>query len=157
MEEKVDGKAPRDSEKESDSGRIRRNAGLCERIIEPEPGRSRRNDVSCQARSASHKGPCFGVTIAAATRTAKGLAHLKNWQWKAVVEKKAHRGKLWRMLVKDQFIQGKWEYFSLERVKAKKVYEGCRERQAGRYTRPMATSVSCQRILPGTSKEWCGH
>ena len=27
--------------------------------------------------------------------TAKGLAHLKNWQWTAVVEKKAHRGRLW--------------------------------------------------------------
>ena len=32
--------------------------------------------------------------------TAKGLAPLKNWQWKAVVEKKAHRGRLWRMLGK---------------------------------------------------------
>ena len=45
MEEKVDGKASGDSEKESDSGRIRRNAGFCERIIEPEPGSSRRSEV----------------------------------------------------------------------------------------------------------------
>ena len=30
--------------------------------------------------------------------TVKGLALLKNWQWKAVVEKKAHHGRQWRML-----------------------------------------------------------
>ena len=52
MEEKVDGKAPRDSEKESDSGRIQRNAGFCERIIEPEPGRSRINKF--RAKSDQH-------------------------------------------------------------------------------------------------------
>ena len=42
---------------------------------------------------------------------AKGGAPLKNWQWCAVVEKKAHRGRLWRMLVRDQHIQGLWKYF----------------------------------------------
>ena len=38
--------------------------------------------------------------------TARGLASLKNSQLKAVVEKKAHRGTLRRMLEKDQKIQG---------------------------------------------------
>ena len=52
--------------------------------------------------------------------TAQGLAPLKSWQWKAVVEKKACRGRRWRMLRKDQFLQGLWEYFSIERLKAKK-------------------------------------
>ena len=50
--------------------------------------------------------------------TAKGLAPLKNWQLKAVVEKKAHRGRLSRMLGEDQYKQGMWEYYSLESVKA---------------------------------------
>ena len=36
------------------------------------------------------------------------------------MDKKAHRGKLWQMLGKDQFIQGPWAYFSLARAKAKK-------------------------------------
>ena len=35
------------------------------------------------------------------------------------MEKKSHRGRLW-MLGKDQHIQGMWEYFSLERLKAQK-------------------------------------
>ena len=51
--------------------------------------------------------------------TAKSLVPLQNWQWYAIVEKKAHRGRLWRMLGKDQYIKGMWEYFSLERVTAK--------------------------------------
>ena len=69
----------------------------------------------------------------------KGDAPLTKWQWYAVVEKKAHRGRLWRMLVKDQNIQGMWEYFSLER--------GCRKREAGRDTRPKATRIASQGIL----------
>ena len=77
----------------------------------------------------------FGVTIAAVTRssefasvneslTAEGLAPLKNWQWKAVVEQKAHRGRLWKMLGKDQLLKGMWVYLSLERA-SEKVSEGC--------------------------------
>ena len=47
--------------------------------------------------------------------TAQGLAPLMKWQWKAVVEKKVHRGRLWKMLGKDQYIQGMWEYFLKDR------------------------------------------
>ena len=59
--------------------------------------------------------------------TAQGLATLKNWQWKAVVEMNAHRGRLWRMLGKDQYIQGMWEYFSLEGAKAKEFLKDAEE------------------------------
>ena len=45
----------------------------------------------------------------------KGEAPLTKWQWYAVVEKKARRGRLWRMLWKDQCIQGMWVYFSFEK------------------------------------------
>ena len=51
--------------------------------------------------------------------TAQGLEPLKTWQWKAVVEQKAHRGRLQRMLAKDHLIQGMCEYFSLARAKSK--------------------------------------
>ena len=49
---------------------------------------------------------------------------LKSWQWKTMVEQKAHGGKLWKLLGKDQFLQKIWEYFCLERVKKEK----CRHR-----------------------------
>ena len=50
----------------------------------------------------------------------QGQAPLQSWEWKAVVEKKAHRGRFWKMCGKDQFLQGMREYFSLERAKSKK-------------------------------------
>ena len=53
------------------------------------------------------------------------------WQWYAVVEKKAHRGMLWRMLGKDQYIRGMWEY-SFERLKVTKFREEAeKEKQEG--------------------------
>ena len=64
--------------------------------------------------------------------TAQGQAMLKSWHWQAVVEKKAHRGRQWKMLGNDQFIQGMWEYFSLKRLKAKKfMKEAEKEKQEG--------------------------
>ena len=63
---------------------------------------------------------------------AEGGAPLKKWQWYAVVEEKAHRGRIWRMLVRDQCIQGMWEYFSCERLKAKKFrVKADKEKQEG--------------------------
>ena len=56
--------------------------------------------------------------------TAQGQAPLKSWLWKAVVEKKAHRGRLWKMLGKDQLIQGMWEYFTLLKDAEKAKQEG---------------------------------
>ena len=49
-----------------------------------------------------------------------------------IVEKKAHRCRLWIILGKDQKIQGVWEYFSLERAKAKKFLKDAeKEKQEG--------------------------
>ena len=63
---------------------------------------------------------------------AQDQAPLKSWHWKAVVEKKAHRGRLWNMLGKGQFIQGMCECFSLERAKAKKFLKDAeKEKQEG--------------------------
>ena len=70
---------------------------------------------------------------------AKGDAPLTKWQWYAVVEKKAHRGRLWRMLGKDQCIRRMWEYCFCERLKAKKFREDAEKETVRRDTRPMAT------------------
>ena len=64
--------------------------------------------------------------------TAQGLAPLKSWQWKTMVEQKAHRGNLWKRLGKDQFAQQMWEFFFLERVKAKTFLDDAKkEKQEG--------------------------
>ena len=54
---------------------------------------------------------------------AGGDEPLTTWQWYEVVEKKEHRGRLWRMLEKDQYIREMWEYYSCERSKVKKFRE----------------------------------
>ena len=56
---------------------------------------------------------------------------MTKWQWYAVLEKKAHRGRLLRMLGKDQYIRGMWEYFCCERSKAEKFREDAEKRIAG--------------------------
>ena len=50
------------------------------------------------------------------------------------------------MIGKEQFLQGMWEYFSLERARAKKFLRDDEEGKAGRDTRPMATRVSHQQV-----------
>ena len=48
------------------------------------------------------------------------------------MEKKAHRGRLWRMLGKDQYIREMWEYYCHERSRVKQLREDAeKERQAG--------------------------
>ena len=72
-------------------------------------------DDGVEVRTANLCQQCYNERL-----TAQGLAPLKSWQWKAVVEKKAHRGRLWRMPGKDQYIQGMWEYFSIKERKRKR-------------------------------------
>ena len=130
MEEKVNGEASSEEGAESPKRKVIRveseeNAKLCERSFEFEQGRSKKNKFRAKRDQHPHKGPSFSVTINAASSafneslTAKGLAPLKNRQWKAVVEKKARRGRLgicWERTI---------EYFSIGRLKVKKVSKRC--------------------------------
>ena len=62
----------------------------------------------------------------------QGKPRLNSWQWRAVVEKKAHRGRMWKIMGSEQCINGMWEYFTLKRAEAMKIREdAARERQAG--------------------------
>ena len=37
---------------------------------------------------------------------------LSNVQWRQVVEKKAYRGRMWKMMGKEPYLRGLWEHFS---------------------------------------------
>ena len=133
-------------------------------------------EMRYRVRSAFREGLCFCATIGAVTRhsdsgsllrdegeqartinlcqqcnieslTAQGQVPLKSWQWKTMVEQKAHGGKLWKMLGKDQFFFffKRCGNFCLERVKAKKFLEDAKQEKQEVIQRPMATGVSCQR------------
>ena len=50
-----------------------------------------------------------------------------------VVERKAHRGRIWKVMGNEQFLRGMWEYFTLKRADAKKILEDdSREKQEGK-------------------------
>ena len=66
-------------------------------------------------------------------------------------EEGTHRGRLWRMLEKDQYLQGMWEYFSFERLKAKKfMKEAEKEKQEGIQGQRQRESFAKE--IPGTNK-----
>ena len=62
---------------------------------------------------------------------AKGEEPLTNVQWRQVVEKKAYRGRMWKMMEKEPHLRGMSEYFSCERLKAKKFRQPADEKQSG--------------------------
>ena len=64
---------------------------------------------------------------------AKGEKPLSNVQWRQVVEKKkAYRGRMWRMMKKEQFSREMWAYFLQERSRVKRFREPAdEEQQAG--------------------------
>ena len=48
------------------------------------------------------------------------------------MEKKAYRGRMWKMMGKEPYLRGMWEHFSSERSKAKKFRQlADEEKQAG--------------------------
>ena len=51
---------------------------------------------------------------------------------RAVVDKKAHRGRIWRIMGNKQLTRGMWEYFKLSRLEAKWIRDdAAREEQEG--------------------------
>ena len=57
---------------------------------------------------------------------------MTNVQWRGVVEKKAYRGRMWKMMGKEPHLRGMWEYFLQERSRVKRFRElADEEKQAG--------------------------
>ena len=54
---------------------------------------------------------------------AKGEMPLTNVQWRELVEKKAYRGRMWKMMGKEPHLRGMWEYFLQERSRVKRFRE----------------------------------
>ena len=51
----------------------------------------------------------------------QGKQSLKSKECREAVERKAHRGKLWKIFGSEQFLRGMWEYFTLKRTRARKT------------------------------------
>ena len=51
----------------------------------------------------------------------QGKQSLKSMEWREVAERKAHRGRLWKVFGSQQFLRGMREYFTLKRAWARKI------------------------------------
>ena len=76
----------------------------------------------------------------------KGEKPLTKWQWNEFVEKKAHRGRLWRMFGEDQYIREMWEYVAEKEQELK----GCERRPKKKDKQEYKASGSMNR-QPGSS------
>ena len=66
------------------------------------------------------------------TLAAKGEKPLSNVQRRQAVEKKAYRGRMWKIMGKEPYLRGMWEHFLQERSTAKRFRELAEEeKQAG--------------------------
>ena len=50
-------------------------------------------------------------------RVQQGKPRLNSWQWRAVVDKKAHRWRMCKIIGNEQLKNGMWEYFTLKKGK----------------------------------------
>ena len=78
---------------------------------------------------------------------ARGEEPLTNVQWRQVVEKKAYRGRMWRMMGKVPYLRWMWEHFSSEKIEGKEISTTGRLGKAGGNTRAVAAGIASQRIL----------
>ena len=85
-----------------------------------------------------------------------GKQPLTLWERKVVVENKAHRGKLWKVLGSEQFLRGIWEYLTHKKGRSKKDSSGRCSRKTRSKARPVVTGVTLQRGC-GTSQKKCGY
>ena len=62
------------------------------------------------------------------------------------MEKKAYRGRMWKMGGEEPYLRG-WEHFFSERSKAKKFRQLAERGKTGGNTRLVAAEIASQRIL----------
>ena len=62
----------------------------------------------------------------------QGKQSLKSKEWREIVERKAHRGRLWKIFGSETFLRGMWEYYILRRAWARRILaDAAREKQEG--------------------------
>ena len=73
---------------------------------------------------------------------ATGEKHLTNVQWRQVVERKAYRGRMWKMMGKEPYVCGDVGIFPPRKKQSKEVSRAGRRRKAGRNTGSMAAGIA---------------
>ena len=83
----------------------------------------------------------------------QGKQSLKSMEWRGVVERKAHRGRLWKIFGIEQFLRGMREYSVLKRAGARKLLADAAQEKTRKNTRSVATRISLQRSFAARRKK----
>ena len=83
----------------------------------------------------------------------QGKQLLKLMEWRGVVEREAHRGRLWKIFGIEQFLRGMREYFILKRAGARKILADAAQEKTRRNTRSVATRILLQRSFGASQKK----
>ena len=81
-----------------------------------------RCDKPCSEKSLSYR-QLASVVIYEGESYTTNVCQKTIVQWTQVVEYKAHRGRIWRMVGKEPYVRGMWEYFLHERNRVKRFRE----------------------------------
>ena len=86
----------------------------------------------------------------------QGKQLLKLMECRGVVERKAHRGRLWKIFGIEHFLCGMREFFILKRAGARKMLADAAQEKTRRNTGSVATRIPLQRSF-GASQKKCGY
>ena len=81
----------------------------------------------------------------------QGKQSLKSKDWREVVERQAHRGRLWKIFGSEQLLRGILEYFNLKRAWARKFLADAAQ-EKNKNTRSVATRESFQRSFGASQR-----
>ena len=90
----------------------------------------------------------------------QGKPRLILWQWRAVVERKAHRGRISKIMGNQPIRRGMWECFTFKIAEAKKIVDdAARDRQEGIQGQWQQGSPFREILEPvrGNVRAGCGH
>ena len=82
----------------------------------------------------------------------QGKQSLKSKEWREVVERKAHRGRLWKIFGSEHFLRNVGVFHS-QKSMGKKDISGWRSGKTTRNTRQVATRISLQRSVGAGQKD----
>ena len=108
-------------------------------------------EEGCEARTINLCHRCFNEKL-----VQQGKQSLKSKEWREVVEREAHRGRLWNIFGSDQFLRGMWEYFTHRRAWARKILADAAQEKTRSNTRSVVTRVTFQKSF-GASQKKCGY
>ena len=90
----------------------------------------------------NHTQPIYAINVTMSVWRQEGTDHSQSGSGMSLLEKRAHRGRLWKMMGKEQYVRDMWEYFCQESARVKRFREEAEEERASRNTGSVAAGIA---------------